>query len=149
MTTTIAEGLLVACPHCGTLNRVPKERLGTGNCGKCHQALFTGRPVTLDTASFDRHAKADLPLVVDFWAEWCGPCKMVAPVVEQLAGEMNARLRFGKVDVDAQQELAARYQIRSIPTMAIFHRGREIARQAGALPAQALRQWIEQHLPRE
>ncbi|HEX9464948.1 MAG TPA: thioredoxin TrxC [Alphaproteobacteria bacterium] len=141
--------LLVACPHCGTLNRIPADRLGAGGkCGNCHQALFTGHPAALDAKSFDHHAKADLPLVVDFWAAWCGPCKMMAPVFEQLAAEMEPRVRFGKVDVDAQQELGARYQIRSIPTVAVFHRGREIARQAGAMPAQVLRQWIEQHLPR-
>jgi thioredoxin 2 len=120
-----------------------------GKCGKCHGPLFTGHPLTLSAARFERHAGAqDLPLVVDFWADWCGPCKMMAPIFEAAAGEFEPRLRFAKVDSDREQALAARYQIRSIPTLLMMHGGREIARVSGALARSELRRWIDAQLPR-
>ncbi len=139
----MSQPLHIACPHCATTNRVPAARLAEHpNCGACKQPLFTGHPVALTDATFDRHLKADLPLVVDFWAPWCGPCRTMAPAFEQAAAQLEPSLRLAKLNTDEEPASAGRYGIRSIPTLIVFRHGREVARQAGALPASALVEWI-------
>ncbi|MGR7922722.1 thiol reductase thioredoxin [Zobellella denitrificans] len=134
------------CPACGAKNRVPATRLQQEpQCGKCKTALLPAGPLTLDGPRLERLlAHETLPLVVDFWAPWCGPCKMMAPVFEAAAGELQGRLRLAKLDTEAHPQAAARFGIRSIPTLIVFSGGKELARQSGALPAGQLRQWLAQ-----
>lgn len=140
----MADPLHVVCPHCNTVNRVPQERLAEAPvCGNCKQPLFDAQPLALTEASFDTHVnRSDIPVVVDFWAEWCGPCKMMAPQFAKAAGQMEPRLRFAKLDTEAAQGIAARYNIRSIPTMIVFRQGKELARQSGAVDAASLVRWL-------
>ena len=137
----------LVCPDCGAVNRVPDERLAEQpKCGKCGFSLLPGKPVDLGAENFDKFvARSGLPVVIDFWAPWCGPCKMFAPVFSQAAAELNTRYRFVKVNTEAEQGLAAQYAIRSIPTLAIFRDGREVNRMAGALDAANLKRWLAQN----
>ena len=138
----------IVCPHCDAVNRVPSQRLAEHpTCGKCKQPLFDGHPVALSDANFDQHlTRSELPLVVDFWAEWCGPCKMMAPAYEQAAAKIEPRARLAKVDTEQNQVLAQRFGIRSIPTLTVFKRGQQVASQPGAMNLPQLLQWIESHL---
>ena len=138
----------VVCPHCDTVNRVPGDKpAGRGKCGSCGRALFEGHPVALTGERFAVHAeKGDLPLLVDFWAPWCGPCRAMAPAFEQAAQVLEPKVRVVKVNTDEEQRLASAFGIQSIPTLVLVHKGREIARTAGAMPAAALVQWTEGRL---
>ena len=140
--------LKLVCPHCDTTNRIPTQRLGDGpTCGKCHEPLFTGHPLSLTQKNFSKHiSNGDIPLVVDFWAPWCGPCQMMAPAFEQAAQTLEPRARLAKVDTEQEPGIGAQFQIRSIPTLVCFKAGKEIARQAGAMRAPDIIKWVESHL---
>lgn len=142
------ESLHLVCPHCLAVNRLPATRLSQGpKCGQCHLALFDGHPLILSSKSFETHlARNDIPLLVDFWADWCGPCKMMAPAFAQAAQLLEPRIRLGKIDTEAEQALSARFNIRSIPTLILFKGGRELARQSGALSAQDIVRWVNSRL---
>ena len=142
--------LHIVCPHCHTTNRIQSEDLGhEADCGRCHQALFTGRPLALDEAAFDRHLqRSHIPLMVDFWAPWCGPCRQMAPAFEQAAALLEPQLRLAKVDTEAVPNLGSRFAIRSIPTLTLFHQGREIARQSGAMGRDDIVRWARAQLQR-
>jgi thioredoxin 2 len=144
----MSDSVHVVCPHCGATNRLPRERLADRpTCGKCKQPLFDGHPITLTESDFDRHVgRSDIPIVVDFWAAWCGPCKMMAPQFERAARELEPSVRLAKLDTEAAQGIAARYGIRSIPTMVAFEGGREVARQSGAMDAASIVRWARSAL---
>jgi thioredoxin 2 len=139
----------IVCPRDGAVNRVPAERLAEGpRCGKCHQPLFEGAPMALSGANFDLHAgRSDLPLLVDFWAPWCGPCRAMAPAFEKAAALLEPRMRLAKVNTEDEPQIASRFGIRSIPTLILFKGGQEVARQPGALghPEQIAR-WANSQL---
>jgi thioredoxin 2 len=138
------DSLHLVCPHCHAVNRVPTARLQQGpNCGQCHQPLFTGHPLELTGANIGRHiTRNNIPVVVDFWAPWCGPCKTMAPHFAQAASLLEPQVRFAKVNTEVEQGLGGQYGIRSIPTLALFKGGREVARQAGAMGAQDIVRWV-------
>jgi thioredoxin 2 len=144
----MSESVHVVCPHCDAVNRVPRDRLGeSGKCGKCRTPLFTGHPLALDEGRFARHVeRSGLPLVVDFWAPWCGPCRMMAPAFEEAARRLEPRARLVKVNTEEAQNLAMRLGIRSIPTLAVFRDGREVARTAGAMELRGILSWVDPHL---
>ena len=145
-----ADARHIVCPHCDSVNRVPAGKpAAEAKCGHCHKPLFTGHAVPVAAASFDRHIQRnDIPVVVDFWAEWCGPCKMMAPVYERIAGELEPEMRFLKLDTDRENAIASRYGIRGIPTLIVFRNGKVAAQRAGAMDAGTLRAWLSEQMPR-
>jgi thioredoxin 2 len=139
----------VVCPSCSAINRVPAARSAlAAKCGTCHNKLFTGQPATVDSKSFERHiVRNDIPVVVDFWAQWCGPCLTMAPAYEQATAELEPDFRFLKVNADEEQQLTAKFGIRTIPTTMLFSKSRVVAQSAGTMNARGLVTWVKSHAP--
>jgi thioredoxin 2 len=142
--SVMSQPIHVVCGHCDSVVRLPSERLGAApRCPKCHFALFEAKPITLNAGNFDQHvARNDLPLVVDFWAPWCGPCIAMAPFYEATARELEPKLRFAKLNTEDEPAPATRFNIRSIPTLIVFRGGKEIARHSGAMDSSQLKRWL-------
>lgn len=137
-------GLIIPCPSCDAANTLARQQdAKTATCSACNSPLFTGKPIHLTAARFNAHVLENaLPLVIDFWAEWCGPCQTMAPIFERLAGEFEPHIRFAKVDTDAETELGQYFRIQSIPTLSVIHNRKEVARKVGLVPTQDLRRWL-------
>lgn len=144
----MSERLTIVCEQCDAIVGVPRERLTQQpRCPQCHHALFSGHPIELQEQNFDKHvSRAGVPLVVDFWAPWCGPCRAMAPHFEQVAQRMEPHVRFAKLNSDTAPQISARFGIRGIPTLILFRGGQEIARQSGAMDAATLQRWVQQAL---
>lgn len=144
----MSESLHIVCPHCDGINRVPRAKLGAGGqCGACHKPLFTSEPLNLNQTRFQRHlSKSDLPLLVDVWAPWCGPCKMMSPVFAEAAKQLEPNMRLVKINSEQEQALSAQLGIRSIPTLLVFQQGREVARMSGAMDLPNLLAWVREQV---
>jgi len=138
----------IVCPVCSSVNRIPAIRLSDKpKCGKCHQPLFSALPVDLTASNFQQHIKRnDIPVLIDFWAPWCGPCKSMAPAFKQAATQLEPKIRLAKLNTETEQAIAAQYGIRSIPTLMLFHKTKELARQSGAMDTQAIIRWAHKHI---
>ena len=141
----MSDKIQIVCGQCNAINRLPQDKINDhGSCGRCKEALFSGTPLELTSSNFERNVqKNDIPLVVDCWAEWCGPCKSFGPIFQQATEELEPRARFAKLDTEANRSIGEKLQIRSIPTLLIFKGGEEIARQSGALPLEQFKAWVE------
>lgn len=135
----------IVCPHCAAVNRIPSDRLRDDpKCGKCHQALFGPKPADVSGEAFRQHvSRNDIPVVVDFWASWCGPCRMMAPEFERASAELGPAARLIKLNTENEQDVAAQFSIRSIPTMIMFRNGAEVARQSGAMRSADIIRWVQ------
>jgi len=146
----MSDSLHLVCPHCQTIIRVPSAKLTKGpKCGQCHQALFSGHPIELTAATFAKQLERNnIPVLVDFWAPWCGPCRTMAPQFEQAAKTLEPNVRLAKINTEAEQALGARFSIRSIPTMKLFLHGKEVASQSGAMGTRDIVSWVNSVMPR-
>ncbi len=144
----MSNSMHIVCPDCAAINRIPETRLSEQpKCGKCHNTLFNAQPLELSSANFQKHiSRSDIPVVVDFWAPWCGPCKMMAPAFAQAAQLLEPAVRLGKLNTENEQSIGAQFNIRSIPTLAIFKNGKEIARQSGAMGKDDIIRWVKGYI---